>query len=109
MPEYVIEMNHIRKEFPGIVANDDITLKLRKGEIHALLGENVAGKDVYKRQYMRSLRIMSTNCMNARRRMWKRFSQDAETGRRRELYLADALLTVKARNANILRNGMALM
>ena len=37
MPEYVIEMNHIRKEFPGIVANDDITLKLRKGEIHALL------------------------------------------------------------------------
>lgn len=37
-------MNHIRKEFPGIVANDDITLKLRKGEIHALLGENGAGK-----------------------------------------------------------------
>ncbi len=44
MPEYVIEMNHIRKEFPGIVANDDITLQLRKGEIHALLGENGAGK-----------------------------------------------------------------
>ena len=42
--EYVIEMNHIRKEFPGIVANDDITLQLRKGEIHALLGENGAGK-----------------------------------------------------------------
>ncbi|MBQ3291376.1 MAG: ABC transporter ATP-binding protein [Mogibacterium sp.] len=44
MSEYVIEMNHIRKEFPGIVANDDITLQLRKGEIHALLGENGAGK-----------------------------------------------------------------
>ena len=44
MAEYVIEMNHIRKEFPGIVANDDITLKLKKGEIHALLGENGAGK-----------------------------------------------------------------
>ena len=42
--EYVIEMNHIRKEFPGIVANDDLTLQLRKGEIHALLGENGAGK-----------------------------------------------------------------
>ena len=42
--EYIIEMNHIRKEFPGIVANDDITLQLRKGEIHALLGENGAGK-----------------------------------------------------------------
>ena len=37
-------MNHIRKEFPGIVANDDITLQLKKGEIHALLGENGAGK-----------------------------------------------------------------
>lgn len=42
--EYVIEMLHITKEFPGIRANDDITLQLRKGEIHALLGENGAGK-----------------------------------------------------------------
>jgi simple sugar transport system ATP-binding protein len=41
---YIIEMLHITKEFPGIVANDDITLCLRKGEIHALLGENGAGK-----------------------------------------------------------------
>ena len=41
---YVIEMLHITKEFPGIKANDDITLQLRKGEIHALLGENGAGK-----------------------------------------------------------------
>ena len=37
-------MLHITKRFPGIVANDDITLQLRKGEIHALLGENGAGK-----------------------------------------------------------------
>ena len=44
MSEYVIEMLHITKEFPGIKANDDITLQLRKGEIHALLGENGAGK-----------------------------------------------------------------
>ena len=42
--EYVIEMLGITKEFPGIIANDDITLRLRKGEIHALLGENGAGK-----------------------------------------------------------------
>ena len=41
---YVIEMCHITKEFPGIIANDDITLQLRRGEIHALLGENGAGK-----------------------------------------------------------------
>ena len=41
---YVIEMRHITKTFPGIKANDDITLGLRKGEIHALLGENGAGK-----------------------------------------------------------------
>jgi len=41
---YVIEMLNIRKEFPGIVANDDITLQVREGEIHAILGENGAGK-----------------------------------------------------------------
>jgi len=41
---YIIEMLHITKRFPGIVANDDITLQLKKGEIHALLGENGAGK-----------------------------------------------------------------
>src|SRR5690606_1368478 len=37
-------MLNIRKEFPGIVANDNITVQLKKGEIHALLGENGAGK-----------------------------------------------------------------
>lgn len=42
--DYVIEMRHITKEFPGIIANDDITLQLKPGEIHALLGENGAGK-----------------------------------------------------------------
>ena len=42
--DYIIEMLHITKEFPGIKANDDITLQLRRGEIHALLGENGAGK-----------------------------------------------------------------
>jgi len=44
MDNYIIEMLNITKVFPGIVANDNITLKLRKGEIHALLGENGAGK-----------------------------------------------------------------
>ena len=42
--EYAVEMRNITKEFPGIIANDDITLQLKKGEIHALLGENGAGK-----------------------------------------------------------------
>ena len=42
--QYVIEMRNITKVFPGIVANDNITLQLKRGEIHALLGENGAGK-----------------------------------------------------------------
>ena len=42
--EYVIEMNHITKQFGNFKANDDITLQVKKGEIHALLGENGAGK-----------------------------------------------------------------
>jgi len=44
MNEYVIEMLNITKEFPGIKANDNITLQLKQGEVHALLGENGAGK-----------------------------------------------------------------
>ncbi len=42
--EYAVEMLHITKRFPGIIATDDITLQLKHGEIHALLGENGAGK-----------------------------------------------------------------
>ena len=42
--DYVIEMLNITKEFPGIKANEDVTLQLLRGEIHALLGENGAGK-----------------------------------------------------------------
>ncbi len=42
--EYVVEMLGITKKFPGIVANDSVTIQLKKGEIHALLGENGAGK-----------------------------------------------------------------
>ena len=46
MSDYILEMKNIRKEFLGgkIVANDDITLKIKKGEIHAIVGENGAGK-----------------------------------------------------------------
>ena len=41
---YMIEMRHITKRFPGLIANDDISLGIKKGEIFALLGENGAGK-----------------------------------------------------------------
>lgn len=42
--DYIVEMNGITKKFPGIVANSDITVKIKQGEIYALLGENGAGK-----------------------------------------------------------------
>ena len=46
MSEYILEMKNIRKTFLGgkVVANDDITLKIEKGEKHAIVGENGAGK-----------------------------------------------------------------
>jgi putative multiple sugar transport system ATP-binding protein len=44
MSDYILEMNHITKEFSGVKALDDVNLKVKKGEIHAICGENGAGK-----------------------------------------------------------------
>lgn len=44
MEDFILQMNHITKEFPGVKALDHVTLNLRRGEIHALVGENGAGK-----------------------------------------------------------------
>lgn len=44
MEDYILQMNHITKEFPGVKALDDVTFSIRRGEIHALCGENGAGK-----------------------------------------------------------------
>lgn len=44
MSDYIVEMRNVTKRFPGIVANDDVTVQIKKGEIYALLGENGAGK-----------------------------------------------------------------
>lgn len=44
MEDYILQMNHITKEFPGVKALDDVTFGIRRGEVHALVGENGAGK-----------------------------------------------------------------
>lgn len=44
MSDYIVEMKNITKTFPGVIANDDITIQVKKGEIYAILGENGAGK-----------------------------------------------------------------
>ena len=44
MEDYIVEMCHITKRFPGIVANDDVTIQVKRSEVFALLGENGAGK-----------------------------------------------------------------
>ena len=44
MSEFVLEMNHIAKSFPGVKVLDDVTLQVRRGSVHALMGENGAGK-----------------------------------------------------------------
>ena len=44
MEDYVLQMNHITKLFPGVKALDDVTFDVRRGEVHALVGENGAGK-----------------------------------------------------------------
>src|SRR5690606_17730377 len=43
-PEYILTVENVRKEFPGVVALDDVQFKLRPGTVHALMGENGAGK-----------------------------------------------------------------
>ena len=43
-PDVLLEVEHVRKEFPGVVALDDVPFKLRRGTVHALMGENGAGK-----------------------------------------------------------------
>ena len=58
----VLELRGITKRFPGVLANDQIDLTLEKGEIHALLGENGAGKTTFLKLLSSSLRPTVVVC-----------------------------------------------
>ena len=44
MPEAVVRFEHISMEFPGVLANDDVSLDIRQGEVFALVGSSVSGR-----------------------------------------------------------------
>ena len=71
MAEYILEMNKITKEYPGVKALDNVNLKVEKGEIHALVGENGAGKSTLMNvlsgtiphgQYTGEIKFMGETC-----------------------------------------------
>lgn len=47
MADFILEMEHISKAFPGVQALDEVHFKLERGSIHALMGENGAGKSTF--------------------------------------------------------------
>ena len=60
MSDVILEMRNITKTFPGVKALDNVTFSVRQGEIHALVGENGAGKDAATKSRHNALRIFHT-------------------------------------------------
>ena len=63
MSEYILEMREIDKHFLGVHALDHITLKVKKGTVHALMGENGAGKSTLMKILIGLYRADSGDCL----------------------------------------------
>ena len=64
MADYVVELKNVTKRFPGVVALNNMSLQIKPGEIHGLIGENGAGKSTLIKVLTEFIRRMKVSCLS---------------------------------------------